>query len=507
VPTTLAQEAQCLTHKRLIIVGFLFVVALGIRLYHINEPPLNFHAVRQYHSLLIARGYYYETIDDIPEWKRQVVRTSMQRREIWEPHIMESLVSLAYRIIGGEHYWIPRLLSSVFWLIGGGFLLLIALKIADANAAVFSTAFYLFLPFGVVASRSFQPDPLMVTALLVSVFAILKYYEQPSVSRLLIAASVSGLAICVKFVSLFAICGVFVSVGICTLGLRRFTANTRTLLFAVASVLPALIFYSYRILVSKSLLGVAQGDILPRLILYVSFWKGWLSQIGAVVGYTAFIAGLLGILMFRDGLPRALLMGLWTGYLAFGLVFTYTIHTHDYWNLQLIPIVALSLGPVVALVINRLLDSHKTWYWRTAIGAIAALALILSIGTSQGRLSNAGFERKVTIAQEIGARVRHSTDIVYLSGDYGLPLEYHGELSGKPWPLTSDLEWERLVGLNSPNAQERYNTRFAKDLPEYFIVENLREFEQQPDLKQFLRAHYPKLAENHEYVIFDLRRK
>jgi hypothetical protein len=507
MPTTLAQEAQCLTYKRLFLVVFLFVVALGIRLSHINEPPLNFHAVRQYHSLLIARGYYYETIDVMPEWKRQVVRTSLQLREAWEPHIMESLVSVAYRIIGGEHYWIPRLLSSVFWLIGGGFLLLIALKIADANAAVCSTAFYLLLPFGVVASRSFQPDPLMVTGLLVSVFAILKYYEQPSVARLLIAASVSGLAICVKFVSLFAICGVFVSVGICTLGLRRFTGNTRTLLFAVASVLPALIFYSYRILVSKSLLGVAQGDILPHLILYVSFWKGWLLQIGAVVGYTAFIGGLLGILMFRDGLPRAMVIGLWVGYLAFGLVFTYTIHTHDYWNLQLIPIVALSLGPVVALVINRLLDSRKEWYWRTAIGAIAAFTLVLSIGITQGRLSNGELERKVSIAQEIGARVRHSTNIVYLSGDYGLPLEYHGELSGKPWPLISDLEWERLVGRKSPTAQERFNTRFTKNSPEYFIVEDLREFEQQPDLKEFLTVNYPNVAQNDEYLIFDLRRR
>jgi Dolichyl-phosphate-mannose-protein mannosyltransferase len=491
----------------LILLGVLFVTALGIRLYHINEPPLNFHAVRQYHSLLIARGYYYEAIDDIPEWKRQVVRTSVQRREIWEPHVMESLVSFAYRIVGGEHYWIPRLLSSVFWLIGGGFLLLIALKIADANAAVFSTAFYLFLPFGVVASRSFQPDPLMVTALLGSVFAILKYYEQPSVSRLLIAATVSGLAICVKFVSLFAICGVFVSVGIWTLGLRRFTANRRTLLFAAASVLPALILYSYRILVSKSLLGVAQGDILPHLILYVSFWRGWLSQIGAVVGYTAFIGGLLGVLMFRDGLSSAMVIGFWLGYFVYGLVFTYTIHTHDYWNLQLIPIVALSLGPVVGVVINRLLDSRKEWYWRTAIGALAASALVLSIGTTKSRLLNGELERKVSIAQEIGARVRHNSNVIYLSGDYGLPLEYHGELSGKPWPLASDLEWERLVGLKSPNAQERYKTRFAKDLPQFFIVENLREFEQQPDLKEFLREHYPKLAENHEYVIFDLQRK
>jgi len=48
------------------------------------------------------------------------------------------------------------------------------------------------------------------------------------------------------------------------------------------------------------------------------------------------------------------------------------------------------------------------------------------------------------------------------------------------------LEWEGLAGLKSPIAQERFNTWYAKEAPNYFIVESLREFERQPDLKQFL---------------------
>src|SRR5439155_24978434 len=120
-------------------------------------------------------------------------------------------------------------------------------------------------------------------------------------------------------------------------------------------------------------------------------------------------------------------------------------------------------------------------------------------------LSNPEFERKVRIAQEIGARVNHSTNIVYLSGDYGLPLEYHGELSGKPWPLVSDLEWERLAGVPVLDAERRFTVWFSKYSPEYFIVESMHEFDQQPDLKQFL-SQFPIVSQSNDYLIFKLRR-
>jgi hypothetical protein len=496
--------AYLMRHSRLLVMALLFVAALSIRLYHVNDPPLNFHAVRQYHSLLIARGYYLETLTRIPEWKKQVARISRERRGMWEPHLMEFVVGAAYRVVGGEHFWIPRLLSSLAWLTGGGFLYLIAKRIANADAALFSTAFYLFLPFAIVASRSFQPDPLMVAALIVSIFAILRYFDKPSVRRLVVAASLGALAILVKFVALFAIVGAFAFAGIHTQGFRKVATSRRSLLFAVICLLPPFVFYSYQIFVSGSLLGVVRNDLLPQLVVEPSFWKGWLGQIDAVVGYPAWIGALLGTLVFRERLARGLMVGMWTGYLVFGLVFTYTVHTHDYWNLQIIPIVALSLGPVVALVIHNLVAAGEGWPRRVAIGAIASLALALSIGIAQTRLPAWGFERKVRIAQEIGEWVGHSTDVIYLSGDYGLPLEYHGLLSGFAWPLTSDLEWEQLAGVPARSPAERFQTWFGTHVPRYFIVEDLREFAQQPDLGRFL-SRFPVVAQNDDYVIFALR--
>jgi hypothetical protein len=501
VPTTLAQEAQCLTHKRLIVVGLLFIVAFGLRLYHINEPPLNFHETRQYRSLIIARGYYFANSTSIPEWEKRVALYSQQKQGILEPPIMELLVSIGYRVLGGERFWLPRFLSSLFWLIGGGFLYQVGKRIADADTALFGTAFYLFLPFAVVASRSFQPDPLMVMLMLASVLAILHYYDALSSSRLAIAAVISALAFVVKPGSVFAILGAFVALAISSQGIRRAIISRSLLVFITITVLPATMIYIYNTLTGRFPVAEAEKTLLPQLWLSPFFWRNWINNIGLTLGFIPFIGGLLGILFFREGLPRSLMIGLWTGYVFFALVLNYNLATHDYYQLQLIPIVGLSIGPLLALVMNHLKQNRLPL--RMAAWTILFVALLLSLAIARSRLMNPDFERKVSLKQEMGELVNHSTKTIFMSADYGVPLEYHGLLSGSSWPLASDLEWERLAGIPVLDAEERFSARFSEYSPDYFIVEDLREFELQPDLKEFL-SKFPIVSQNNDYLIFKL---
>ena len=497
------QKTHAIFHKRLLIISFLFVAALGIRLYHINEPPLEFHATRQYRSLIITRGYYFDSSTSIPERERRVAFLSRQKQGILEPPIMEFLVSIGYHLLGGERFWLPRLLSSLFWLIGGAFLYLIGKRITDADAALFGTAFYLFLPFGIIASRSFQPDPLMMMLMLASVFAILRYYDAPSNARLMVAAVVSSLAFVVKPHSVFAILGAFTAIAIYRQGIRRAIMSQTLLVFITIILLPTITIYIYNVVTGRFFPHEAWKTLLPQLWMSSFFWRNWVNNIGLTVGFIPFIGALLGLLFFRDGLPRSLVMGLWTGYVIFGLALNYNFATHDYYQLQLIPIVGLSLGPIVALVMNHLNHTRPQLHWRIAAWSALLLALVLSIAVARPRLVNANADHKVNSQREIGELVNHSTKTIFLSNDYGVPLEYEGLLSGSSWPLQWDLEWERLAGLMSPSAQERFNTRFAKNSPDYFIVEDLWEFEQQPDLKEFL-SKFPIVSQKNDYLIFKL---
>ncbi len=502
-PIQLAQKMQVVLFRRLFIISFLFIVALGIRLYHINEPPLEFHATRQYRSLIIARGYYFDSATSIPEREKQVALFSQQKQGILEPPIMEFLVSIGYRLLGGEHFWLPRLLSSLFWLVGGAFLYLIGKTIADADAALFGTVFYLFLPFAIVASRSFQPDPLMVMLLLASVFAILRYYDAPSSSRLAIAAVISASAFLVKPHSLFAFLGAFTAIAIYRQGIRRAIISKTLLVFVTIILVPTMTIYISNVVTGRFFPHEAWKTLLPQLWMSSFFWRSWVNNIGLTVGFIPFIGALLGTLFFRAGLPRSLMMGLWTGYVIFGLALNYNFATHDYYQLQLIPIVGLSIGPLMALMMSHLEQIRPQLHWRLAAWSALLLGLVLSIAVARSRLINPQIERKVEAEQQIGALVNHSVKTIFLSGDYGVPLEYHGLLSGSSWPLQWDLEWERLAGLKSQGAVDRFNTWFAKDSPEYFIVEDLREFEKQPDLKEFL-SKFPIVSQKNDYLIFKL---
>jgi hypothetical protein len=486
--------------------AFLFLAAFGIRLYHSTDPPLDFHATRQYRSLIIARGFYFDHLTSIPEWKKQIARCSQKKQGILEPPIMEFVVATGYRVLGGERLWLPRLFSTIFWLTGGGFLYLIGKRVADGEAALFATAFYLFLPFATVASRSFQPDPLMVMLMLASVWAILRYDDAPSKARLAGAAVVSSLAFVIKQGSVFVILAAFLALAIHRRqGIRQAIRSPALVVFITVTLVPTLLIYGYGILSGAFMVNEARAHLLPQLWISPFFWRGWLRQIGDTVGLVTFIGALLGTFTFRQGVPRALMAGLWVGYIVYALAFNYNVATHTYYQVPFIPIVGLSLGPIVALVMHRLYELQPARHWRLAIWGVWCLALVLSLADARARLVNPWVKGKVAIQQEIGERVRHSAKTIFLSGDYGVPLEYHGLLCGTSWPISWDLEWERLAGTPVLGAQERFDHWYANESPEYFVVEDLHEFAQQPDLRRFL-SQFPIVVQNTQYVIFTLRR-
>lgn len=483
----------------LVSVVFLFLGAIAVRVYDLKAPGLL--PVREYRSAVIARAYYFETTNSVPEWRRQVAMITKQREAILEPPITELLAASIYRIVDGEHLWIARLLTSTFWLVGGIFLYAITKRVVSVDAAVFTTTYYLFVPLSILASRSFQPDPLMIMMFLFSLFTILRYYDQPSWPRLAIAAFISGLALFIKPLVLFTIFGAFISLAICKRGAWKRVINVRFLIFLVVSLLPVILYYSYGLFIAKFLQSQAQMSFRPHLLLHREYWREWLLVEVNAVGYIALIAALLGVPMLRKGLPRTLLIGLWIGYAVFGLVFNFHIHTHGYYHLQFIPIVALSFGPIVTLVVNHLRQVCTKWYWWMPVIGALLLVMLFNIREVRGRLGSQVFESEET-AREIGEIVNHSSNTVYLAHHYGLPLQYYGELSGAYWPRRITYWLYRRPGERELSIEERLS---ALDFsPDYFIITNFKEFNRHhTDLKEFLANNdCPLVAESDQYLIY-----
>ena len=488
------------------ILGSLFLIGFAMRLYWLNTPPLDFHPTRQYHSALIARSYYYELQKDIPDWQRQVAARSAQREPSLEPPILETLAAFGYRIAGGEYLWIPRLLSILFWLIGGVFLYSIALKISSFEGSIVALAFYLLLPFGVQASTSFQPEPMMIMFLILAIYLILVYAESPSTQNLIMSAVFSSLAILVKPNNLFFVYGAYISITIYQQGGWRALFSRKSTVFFLISLLPALLFYGYGMFVAGYMRWKLQTSFIPQLLLQFNFWDGWLKRVRIVMGFTAFLGGALGVLLFRNGWQKFLLLGLWISYFVFVFAFTYHIHTHDYYHLPLILVVALSWCSGATLLFQQINSQSKGKRWQFLLYTTILVAVILSAGTSiQAKRKSPNYEGHIQTAIAIGGMVNHSTQTVVLDEFDGKSLMYYGDFSGIYWPHGYDIRDAKLWNEPEMTAKERFDMLNIDNTLHYFVITDLSELTAQRELNDFLRNNFTVLEENESYLIFDLR--
>jgi hypothetical protein len=506
-PSTDARAGLLSTTASRVLLGVLVVAAAVLRSYRLNVPPLEFHATRQYRSLLIARGFYLEHAGSVPDWQRQVAELNLERQGYLEPPLGELVTAFGYRVLGGESYWLPRSLSILFWTVGAVVLYRIGRRLVSETAGVVAAAIHLFLPFAVVASRSFQPDPLMVTLMLASVLALIRHHDRPSTRRLVLAAALSALAIFVKPISMFVIGVVFAGLSIRRQGWRATVRSPATWLYGAIALTPTVGYYVvYGLMLSGNLNTQAQASFLPQLLLDPSFWKGWLDNAQVVVGYPALVLGLAGIAMFGRGAPRTVIASMWIGYGLFCLVFNYHIFSHDYYHLQLVPIVALSLGALSAATLEKVRGITGDDVARLALVGALALGVALSAVAVRPRLAHPAAPATVHAAETVGDLVGHSTRTVVLASDYGLSLQFHGNLSGHPWPLVSDLEWEQLANRAALPAEQRFDEWFGDEQPEFFVVMDHSELAQQRDLDAFLSGRYTLVERSDDFTIFDLRR-
>ena len=144
--------------QRLPIVAILILLAgLAARLPHLDEPPLRFHATRQYWSALVARGLYVDHMRGRPPAELAAARAAAP--SVWiEPPVMEYLAVFGYRLAGRETLAIPRFIAVLWWTAGGLALWWLAAQLfSSAAAPAAALTMMMFLPFSIRASSRSSP--------------------------------------------------------------------------------------------------------------------------------------------------------------------------------------------------------------------------------------------------------------------------------------------------------------------------------------------------------------
>lgn len=494
------QDASIFTQKPrwlLTCLVLLFLLATLIRLKDLRAPGVLVE--REYTSAIFARSFFFEDNQEVEPWRETIADITSARQPILEPPLTEFLVSLIYRLLGKEDFLVARYLTSTFWLVGGIFMYLISQKLLPVDGALLATAYYLLVPMGILVSRSFQPDALMMMLFLISLYAILRYFDRPSMARLLLAAGLSGLTLLLRPLVIFALFGAFSALTLYEKRTWRAFFQRPFLVFSLVSLALPVAYYGYGIFIADFLRWKVASSFRPYLFFRIEFWREWLLVGINEISYTAFLAALLGFPLLRKGLAQALVVGLVIGYFFFGLAFTYHIHTHGYYHLQLIPIIALAAAPLAMAVINTLRASSGKFWW---LPAGAALFIMLYFGYLQIResLYKDTFESQA-IAAEIGEIVNHSDRTVFVAYHYGLPLTYYGEISGTFWPKGITYWFYRQPEEKEQSVKERIMA--LGFTPEYYVITNFEEYRNlHRDLRDYLVQSCISLAQTDQYLIY-----
>ena len=252
-----------------------------IRFYDANDLPLEFHSTRQMLSVLKARGMYYDTLPGISPEKRTFAIQQWKLRASIEPEFMERIVAFTYRFTGEQH-WVARAYSSIFWVIGGIFLFLLARKLTSIDGAIAAIAFYLFLPYAIIASRSFQPDPLMIMLIIIFWWAIYEWaFSSPKNGMrawqfAILAGLFGGLAIFIKFVAAFFVIGG--GVGTLLLGRKPLTEvlkQPQVYVMSALGIIPGAAYAIYGVFIAGYLGQQFGGRFIPSYFLSPSYYIGW----------------------------------------------------------------------------------------------------------------------------------------------------------------------------------------------------------------------------------------
>jgi len=481
----------------------LFSVAFTIRMYDLTDLPLDFHPTRQLLSAIKARAMYFESQPDgYKTWQLEAGIQQAKLKTDAEPPIFEQIMAFTYRYTG-EQVWIARIYGSLFWLIGGLFLFMLVRDLVSFEGALISTAYFLLFPYTVIASRSFQPDPLMVSMTIAFLWIFSSWTRFPTWTKTILAGLLGGVAIYIKFSTAFFVIGGALGLVLSRYTLRELFRTVQIWVLAVLGALPALAYLVYGVFIAGFLGEKFSGRFVPALLLNPYNYLQWEAKVNIAAGGIFVMLGLFGFFIAKDKYLRSFLFGLWGAYLLYGLFFDYHVATHDYYHLPFIPIVAVSLSPLGDALFARLAESAPSRWMRSAVFLILFFGMFSVVWGIRDQMKEVDYRPDAAMWAEIGNLLDHQSTAIALTQDYGSRLQYYGWTTATIWPESGDIYAASLRGVDLAS-EKSFPKAIGKKT--FFLVTNFDELKKQPELKNILST-YPVYAEGEGYILYQLREK
>ena len=174
-----------------------------LQLTRIDQAPWeNYDSWRQTDTYTIAQNYDDLNMNPLrPQFNYDGPGENYVQLEL---QIMPYLSALAFRLLGSQPYWVPRLISLLFFMGSALFVFGIGRRLFRGDMpALWAAGIYLALPISVLYARAIMPEAAALFFYTGAVYFFLRWYQQDALSDLLLSALMTALAIVEKTPAIF----------------------------------------------------------------------------------------------------------------------------------------------------------------------------------------------------------------------------------------------------------------------------------------------------------------
>lgn len=365
-----APGLEIMVHKRekraVLLLCALLAAFFLLQLTRINQAPWeNYDSWRQTDTYTIAQNYVRYDMNPLhPQFNYDGPGENYVQLEL---QVMPYLSALVFKLTGSQPFWVPRLISLLFFMGSASFTFGIGRQMLKNDwAALCGAAVYLALPISVLYARAIMPEAAALLFYTGAIYYFMRWYEKGGMGHLAVSALLTALAIMEKTPVIFV--GIlFVALFFQKERLRSFRHPGFYTFGALSLGLPlAYYWYASRVATFTFVNNIAEKHIFTDMFRAVftpqarEFFK---REMPLFFGWAVLIAAAVGVVVCILRRNRPLL--LWTGSMLLETVTIVAVIRFGYYMVFLAPLAAVLCAALCDLLRQR----------TRLLGAVAACLL------------------------------------------------------------------------------------------------------------------------------------
>jgi len=325
------------------VLGGVLIAAVAVRLYGLDAPLIDYHAMRQVHTAAIARDCYRKGLDILaarPDALNYPAATNFP--------LYAWIVAGFYKATGGVHEWEGRLCSLLFSVVTVFLIYRWASGWWGRRAGLWAALFFAATPASVFFGRAFMPEALMMLLMTGSFLAMSRWHATGKWQPFALGALLLGAAVAVKLTpGMLVVPFVWLAYE---RGGKRALIGPVSLLVLACALAPLVLWYR-----PSALAYLAPKSYDPRPgALTLHFYLQMLVNrpAGVLLGPAGYAAFLVGLLAFPAG-RRDYAAHLWVAAAAaFFLAAARKNFALEYYNLPILPVGCALAGRGMAVLLS-----------------------------------------------------------------------------------------------------------------------------------------------------------